>query len=1299
MIASTNHETSQQLPHLPEEVYSEVGPIPDVPSGQKDLEAWCDVFRTRATWASSSLDTSSSIKNACIKHLDATRVIRRSLIVAIENLRLHVQTLVAKQDEAQRWAQQAIDEHRTVASNAQDTVSYFDALPVKLDVAGFFPALSKVKRNADGTSGAVGMKSKSIISHQDVDLATCALESSSAEIVARVKSLADQISQLAHDASGLLELATTAGDHVQVTEPQALLEDIKIVASKVCSDCDHVVQMSPDSASTIQASKMASNHSRNHLAALAEYRLEMEDILKKTLVKRREASISAVETMRQIAKLEATVAHANRQLHHLDLPPDFIDVFDFLVVVGQFPFLYGSLLIESVRRCEWTNRIKEESTTLVEDIAGCRDAEKRRRRRWLETLGHVVDQDLGSGICASFELNLHCEDSLWPHVTRADISKYLAALSAIGSLQEVHQELLNVVHDLDVPLQGTAMKPNLFNFGSLHETSTGRPNFFMERGSGEIHELRRSNARLEEDLKGQRSRVRRLEEMLYRQNQSGRSNPESQSQSQEGFPWDLSTLDSPSIPKTDNVALAKLPTSSRKSSTNPTNQMGLAQRLVKLEADVDAERQKYNTLEKELENKRDAADQAALESTLVKNDLLENLEAQRQEFMRERRSLEDEISGYKVRLEEFEDEFDRLLGSRDNYKTSAEEKLHSIDIELRQTEKTLFELRQEMTAREEVQQDELVLLANVYRILAQGAPAPSLCAELIDALEGLAQRSIQREKELQQSLYSAISDRDTAMLSNRRREDKLTTLEERIHTLESDKSATRDELDIEKARSSSLSSELDDGRTQLRNLRAKFAEGETGSETLRARVESQARRASELASELAEARTTVKSLAIEVSTGQRQHQQSQQKQQSLSSQLFQRSIRDKELTKRLVERNQQIANLVDSLGLTAHFRDGNLVVQRTSKLSNPAVSTVLPDMISTGILSTGNPTERGVLFQTSPSSAALQWMYADNAEEEEKSFAQLLTKVDDFRLDVVSEAIIKLRRDVEWTGKKWKTEARSYRDKYHKSKIETHEKVAFRSFKEGDLALFLPTRNQATRPWAAFNVGAPHYFLRELDSHKLKEREWLVARIGKISERMVDLSKTIDSLKGTDGRSIGEASDVSVDDNPFELSDGLRWYLVDAVEEKAGAPSTPGLGKSTVASANVDVKGSIRMKKSSAGADASTKLADASSKLNKSLESRRSSVASPKTGSISGTPPDFAVDSTSINATVTRGTNPERISNIDLTRALIQHPLRSPGSKLSINTASSQTSVGPRMVQRTGESNEEVSRRDQMLGP
>ncbi|KAK5275983.1 oligomeric, coiled-coil, peripheral membrane protein, partial [Cryomyces antarcticus] len=124
--------------------------------------------------------------------------------------------------------------------------------------------------------------------------------------------------------------------------------------------------------------------------------------------------------------------------------------------------------------------------------------------------------------------------------------------------------------------------------------------------------------------------------------------------------------------------------------------------------------------------------------------------------------------------------------------------------------------------------------------------------------------------------------------------------------------------------------------------------------------------------------------------------------------------------------------------------------------------------------------------QELPDLSLLYWMESEDAEEEASMFTEFMSTINRFNLDIFSEAISKRMRDLDYTARKWQREARGYREKALRYQSEGHDKIAFKSFKDGDLALFLPTRNQATRPWAAFNVNAPHYFLREQDSHKLR---------------------------------------------------------------------------------------------------------------------------------------------------------------------------------------------------------------------
>ncbi|CAE6433251.1 hypothetical protein ACGC1H_001539 [Rhizoctonia solani] len=107
------------------------------------------------------------------------------------------------------------------------------------------------------------------------------------------------------------------------------------------------------------------------------------------------------------------------------------------------------------------------------------------------------------------------------------------------------------------------------------------------------------------------------------------------------------------------------------------------------------------------------------------------------------------------------------------------------------------------------------------------------------------------------------------------------------------------------------------------------------------------------------------------------------------------------------------------------------------------------------------------------------------------------------------------------------TNARKYLKLSKEYRERSKSKITFRNFARGDLALFLPTRNSIAKPWAAFNVAFPHYFLNATDdiSELLKSREWIVARIVSITERIAD-------SKQPNG-------------NPFGLGDGVKFHLLD----------------------------------------------------------------------------------------------------------------------------------------------------------
>ncbi|KAI0249631.1 autophagy-related protein 11-domain-containing protein [Lactifluus subvellereus] len=114
------------------------------------------------------------------------------------------------------------------------------------------------------------------------------------------------------------------------------------------------------------------------------------------------------------------------------------------------------------------------------------------------------------------------------------------------------------------------------------------------------------------------------------------------------------------------------------------------------------------------------------------------------------------------------------------------------------------------------------------------------------------------------------------------------------------------------------------------------------------------------------------------------------------------------------------------------------------------------------------------------------------------------------------------------TTHKWQKQCKEYRER-------AKGKISFRNFSNGDRALFLPVRSDPTS-WAAFNVSSPHHFLQMTGDlvEQLKTREWLVARITSITERVVEPNVP--------------------DSNPYGLSDGVRYYMLEVDEWKRLSP-------------------------------------------------------------------------------------------------------------------------------------------------
>lgn len=1180
--------------------------FPDELADQKNLRSWQSLFKARREWANGLLSKCQSLRNKAEGFISQRAVLEQGVRVATTSVEAPIKAIEKRLVEI-------TDGVKETSEDAQVKIKALDGDLARL---ADIPAIGSFSKFFVG-HGATGRKRitegpttlSAFVDRNSAKAAAAESKSMFTDFSRQIKDFGASLSNLTAQIEELkrgLDVAQSRSLTDDGQEPTKLVSEIEAVASKISSDCDTILALNNDTKSVAQASRVALYHTKDLLPGLMDYAKEMSELLLHTVESRNAAVVRTADLLQMVASIESQQTALKESVNALKMTEEDWAVIDKISLPSEIPSIYGSLLSEAVRRIEWVNKMRRDSSSLQEEIAGYQEEEQRRRKKWVKGMKDLVPDNL-DGTTLGMEINLQGGgEELWPEASRKDLDEYIKALQDAQGNSNTVAFLLELVKDMEKPTRQQVKRAKAFKNGSVHEAGFGKGSMLL-RGEDEVRVFKEVITKLEEELKGHKSRIRKLEDLLHRQSQFSKISVTTHN----GTMQDTGTpIDPPE--RALSVASPRRPSSSsRRFSANLSNDdKATARRILQLEAELAEEKRLRLGLEKELGD-----------ANFTKQDIMENMEARQIEFAEERKSLEDDNSRFKQRIEELEDELDRILGSRDAEKAGVDQRVQEIVISLdkaRQEHANEVQVLQEklqaqihaqnkeIGIREQLEVDHKGYLASLLTSLSPQSAAPEDPAVLMTKLEEVAQRAADAASTIERELALARSDKASLQSTVASQRAEISAIALKYDSREADIAKTKEEVDSEKAKASSLATQLDDERAHLKELREKFADGETGSEALRRRLVEEESKVISLSSRLAEAKSHNNSLDVELISFQSKFRVALNEVEGLRSRLDERAQRAKEITHRLYSQNDRLFRLLEALGFVVSFEDG-MVIQRASKIGT---SSVLPDQ-SISVPSSSLVRSKK-LFEDLSDLSCLLWMDKESPEAEASNFAEFMGKTDRLNLEALCEAISKRMRDIEHTARKYQREARAYRDKARRFQTDAHDKIAFRGFKDGDLALFLPTRNQSVRSWAAFNVGAPHYFLREQDSHRLANKEWLVARISKVQERIVDLSKHMSSsTRALDGETASEGGVSLEDDNPFDLSDGLRWYYLDATEEKPGAPSTPGLGKSTVAAANIVTMGSIRMTKAK-GRDND----DVSKQLSKSLDSRRSSNASKKSTQI-----------------------------------------------------------------------------------
>ncbi|KAK4197506.1 autophagy-related protein 11-domain-containing protein [Triangularia verruculosa] len=1224
-----------------------VSDAPDFIENSRSIQAWQDLYKTRRVWVFRVLEDCRQMAVAADDRYSEIDVMLRCLDAAVTNLESVIRGLEPKYSELTRWIPTAQADYAGLAAGWEEYLSLARSLPVSSAMVRFMTG-----REANSTTARL-QRQATLEDLVDLETARRAGRQAPAALrkfnnrVADLDKAATRLFQDAEDLFREFERTMERSAMGHSNDAHQLLQDIEAVAKKIDTDYQTTLEYTSSSREALsQASKIAVNHTERLLPTIGKRAVELSKMLQYATQARNTLAAESTEFMRTIADITSLSSSVKAQISGVN-QEDELSTFDHLRLLQQGPYMYASFVVESIRRREWLEKVKQDSATLANEMALFQEEEMKRRRRWYKSIANAYGPKTPApeSHVPGLEVNLLGEEDHWPSMTRGDLEEFFGLLQTQKADAEIVSDVEKLVAELNNPTRQQSKRMKAFKNGSVHEAALGRSGLLIRGDDDLLRSLQDDKSKLENKLKTAESRVRRLEDLLHRQTQASRPSI-----------GNLFHPPSQHLPdRNDSTISVRSPRISEDRRGSLEGADGLAQRIQQLEADLGAEKERSMSLEKELNSQVAQYNDVKghlNEVNSTKKDLLENMEALKREFVEERKSLQEEIRHLQLRLEHTEDEIEHYGESRENEKTSYDERIRLLESEVIEKQDALLHLegqvevlrdetrvqrerleaqrqqlqhaqdeRQDLLERVNTANDEsehhIQTLRDICTQLTPDEPLPTDQVELSEAVLGKVSDMLSRLQILDRDISLLRQELDLSQHSIKTAQAERASLEARVTDEEANSSRLREDVSKEKAKVAALEGELADSHGQLDQLRLRLADGETGSESLRKQLETKEKKIVMLTEELASRTSQAGTMEEEAQGLHGKLTESQSRLSELAAWFESRTEHAKDLTQKLYLQNECLTRLLERLGFSVTRQGSSMTIQKVPRAERSTQSTSeLDPSMSLRRSSTLN-------VRPAADSADLELLYWTDGKDrngESARYGAYMESLGYFDIDAFCDTVIRRVKDIENIARKW----RGYRDKAHALQKDSHNKIAFKHFKEGDLALFLPTKNQATGAWAAFNVGCPHYFLREQEAHRLDNREWIVARISRIQDRVVDLSKSMQHQPGDRRKGLATDPESTEDDNdnPFGLSDGLRWYLIDADEDKPGALSTPGLAKSTVTVAANKVEAMADMHTHGRSGSKSGGLAGrgtvpsgiegVSKTLSKSLESRRSSTGSRK---------------------------------------------------------------------------------------
>lgn len=796
------------------------------------------------------------------------------------------------------------------------------------------------------------------------------------------------------------------GDNKKANQTcEGIIKDMKSVVIRIENDSENVSSMDESEGNVNECKRLSNLHIQEFLKQVENGVENMHEQLNRWIGYKREAQNLCIDYLKQVSSIQYRTSLVRPELSKLGNSLEKAEENRVKVAKAiDLPFLYGMWLIEQYRRNQWVENMKNVVNQTAESIGTLRENEIRQRRSYMACYGNTLNEVKKvhtDEVMPESDITFRPGETI--EVDMQEIERYLNELCQ-ADMMESHDHLRQELEDMMVKKK----KEGSISIVSGEEDKDRDKNY--EKKDKLILQM-------EGSIKGYATRIKKLEDLLYREQYNRRNSGDWSTSGTPIPPSNLSYVANGIMPMTppkqssqqqqsyqQQQQQQQTPTSPSQLAISEKQYKQLNSKVKQLEEQRVKDGEKIRELEevkKDVVNKLEKAGKERDGAEAVKKDLLSNFTNLESEFSRERRQLNQEISELKLRIEELEEE-----NEREGDKAS------------------------EIINKHEVENGKLV--ERIEQLQQRERDNSKAHSQELDQL-------IEREQHLQNENTRLSNDNEIYY-------SRCKDLSQKYYT------SYRRSCELLECMGLQAQKEIDNVSNQVESFTVKRVRG----------ISRRAKLGSSNTRTLSTSSTNNNNNII----------------------------------------NEQVEQSVDCTSSSNNNFDSTEDEKPVDEYSNPSV---------------------------------LYWM--DDMDNQEELYQQFMNEVY-FDYDMYRDAVVKRFSDVEKLARK----SQKYNSRMTKAEQESYDKLAFKSFKPGDLALFLPTRDEESRargnnsykqsPWAAFNVNAPHYFLRAVDEHKLQGREWLVARISNVEERVVD-------------RSVGDDEDENA--NPFDLSDGLKWHLLDAV--------------------------------------------------------------------------------------------------------------------------------------------------------